>query len=91
VALTPDASFVTIGANANDSDGFTNNGLVQIYENQNGNWTQIGGNITGNADSRNLGVGVAISSDGQTIAVGGPLGTAVQDTNVGEASVHYII
>jgi hypothetical protein len=34
---------------------------------------------------------VAISSDGQTIAVGGPLGTAVQDTNVGEASVHYII
>jgi hypothetical protein len=91
VALTPDASFLTIGANANDSDGFTNNGLIQTYENQNGKWTQTGGDITGDADGRNLGVGVAISSDGQTIAAGGPLGTAVQDTNVGEASVHFTI
>jgi hypothetical protein len=80
--------FVTIGANSNDSDGFTSNGLVQTYENQkelDTNWRKH----TGNAESE-LGVGVAIS-DGQTIAVGGPLGTAVQDTNVGEASVHYII
>jgi hypothetical protein len=46
---------VTIGPNSNDSDGFTSNGLVQTYENQHGNWTQIGGNITGNADGRNLG------------------------------------
>jgi hypothetical protein len=91
VALTPDATFLTIGANANDCDGLTNSGLVQTFENQNGKWTQIGGDVTGNADSRNLGVAVAISSDGQTIATGGPLGTAVQDTNVGEASVHCII
>jgi hypothetical protein len=91
VALTPDASFLTIGANANDCDGLTNSGLVQTFENQNGKWTQIGGDITGNADRRNLGVAVAISSDGQTIATGGPLGTAVQDINVGEASVHFII
>jgi hypothetical protein len=91
VALTPDASFLTIGANANDSGGYANNGLVQTYENQNGNWTQIGGDIIGNADSRNLGVGVAISSDGQMIAAGGPLGTTVQDANIGEASVHSMI
>jgi hypothetical protein len=91
VALTPDASRLTIGSNANDSGGFTNNGLVQIYENQNGNWIQIGGDIFGNADSRNLGVGVAISADGQTIAAGGPLSTAAVDTNVGEASVYFLI
>jgi hypothetical protein len=90
VALTPDASVLIIGANANDSGGLTNNGLVQIYENQNGTWTQVGGDIAGNADSRNLGVAVAISSDGKAIAAGGPLSTAAQDTNVGEASVFLL-
>jgi hypothetical protein len=91
VALTPDTTFLTIGANADNSYGYTNNGLVQTYENQNGSWTQIGGDIMGNADSRNLGVGVAISSDGQTIAAGWPLGITVQDANFGEASLHFII
>jgi hypothetical protein len=90
VALTPDGSSLTIGANAHDSGGFTDNGLVQIYENQNGNWIQIGGDIVGNADSRNLGVGVAISSDGKTIAAGGPLSTAATNTNIGEASVYFL-
>jgi hypothetical protein len=90
VALTPDASVLTIGANANDSGGFTNNGLVQVYENQSGTWVQTGGDIIGNADSRNLGVGVAISSDGKTIAAGGPLSTAAVDTNIGEASVYFL-
>jgi hypothetical protein len=88
VALTPDASFLTIGANAHDSGGFIKNGLVQVYENQNGTWTKIGGDIVGNADSRNLGVGLAISSDGRTIAAGGPFSTTAEETNVGEAIVY---
>jgi hypothetical protein len=91
VALTPGASFLTIGANGNDCGGLTSSGLVQTYENQNGKWTQIGGDIPGNSDSRNLGVAVAISSDGQTIATGGPLGTVMKDANVGQASVYFII
>jgi hypothetical protein len=91
VALTPDANFLTIGADATDSGGFTNNGLVQIFENQNGIWIQIDGDIIGNADSRNLGVAVAISSDGKTIAAGGPFSTAPTDTNVGEASVYSLL
>jgi hypothetical protein len=88
VALTPDATFLTIGANAHDSGGFTKNGLVQVYENQIGTWTKIGGDVVGNADSRNLGVGLAISSDGLTVAAGGPLSTSTQDTNIGEAVVY---
>jgi hypothetical protein len=88
MALTPDASFVTIGANAHDSGGFIKNGLFQVYENQSGTWTKVGGDIVGNADSRNLGVGLAISSDGRTVAAGGPLSTATQDTNVGEAVIY---
>jgi hypothetical protein len=90
VALTPDASCVTIGANAHDSGGFIKNGLFQVYENQSGTWTKVGGDIVGNADSRNLGVGLAISSDGRTVAAGGPLSTATQDTNVGEAVIYDI-
>jgi hypothetical protein len=88
VALTPDASFLTIGANAHDSGGFANNGLVQAYENQSGTWTKLGGDVVGSADSRNLGVGLAISSDGQIVATGGPLSTAAEGENVGEAIVY---
>jgi hypothetical protein len=91
VALTSDGSTLTIGANAADSGGFTNNGLVRIFENQSGTWIQIGGDIVGNADSRNLGVGVAISSDGKTIAAGGPFSTDATDTNVGEASLYSLL
>jgi hypothetical protein len=90
VALTPDASFLTIGANAHDSGGFANNGLVQAYENQSGTWTKLGGDIVGNADSRNLGVALAISSDGQVIAAGGPLGTVAEEKNVGVAVVYPV-
>jgi hypothetical protein len=88
VALTPDASVLTIGANAHDSGVFIKNGLVQVYENQSGTWTKIGGDIVGNADNRNIGVGLAICSDGRTIAAGGPLSTATQDTNIGEVVIY---
>jgi hypothetical protein len=88
VALTPDALFLAIGANVHDSGGFTNNGLVQVYENRSGTWTPVGGEIVGNADSRNLGVAVALSADGQTLAAGGPLSTAPVDTNIGETVVY---
>jgi hypothetical protein len=90
VALTADATFLTIGANAFDSGGFVDNGLVQIYENVSDTWTQIGGDIAGNADTRNLGTSVAISSNGETIAVGGPLSTAPVDTNIGEAYLYFL-
>jgi hypothetical protein len=90
VALTADATFLTIGANGFDNDGFVNNGLARIFENVNGTWTQIGGDIVGNASTRNLGTSVAISSNGETIAVGGPLSTAPVDTNIGEASVFFL-
>jgi hypothetical protein len=62
--------------------------VVQVYENQSGTSTNIGRDIVGHVDSRNLGVGLAISSDGHVIAVGDPLSTATQDTNVGEAVVY---
>jgi hypothetical protein len=90
VALTADATFLTIGANAFDSDGLTDNGLVQVYENQNGTWVQLGRDIVGNADTRSLGTSVAISSSGQTITAGGPLSAAPVDTNIGEGYVYSL-
>jgi hypothetical protein len=90
VALTPDAKFLTIGANAVDGGGLMTNGLVRTFENISGTWTQVGGDIIGDADNRNLGVSVAISSDGTTIALGGPLSDDGMNTNVGEASVYFL-
>jgi hypothetical protein len=49
---------LTAGANVHNSGAFIKNGLDKI------------GDIVGHADSRNLGVGLAISTDGRDIAVG---------------------
>jgi hypothetical protein len=91
VALTPGASFLTIGANGNDCDGPTNSGRVQTYENQKREVDADRRSHYRKSDSRKLGVAVATSSDGQTIATGGPLGTVMQDANVGEATLNIII
>ena len=47
VSLSSDGSIVAIGAYQNG--GGTDSGHVRIYENNNGTWTQIGGDIDGEA------------------------------------------
>jgi hypothetical protein len=90
VALTPDARYLAVGANAHDSGDFMNNGLVQVYEDQDGTWVQVGPAVVGSANSRNLGVGLAISSDGRTVAAGGPLSTSDPGRGIGEAVLFQV-
>ena len=45
---------------------------VRIYENVNNTWTQIGNDINGEAAGDQLGYGVSLSSDGNTIAINAP-------------------
>ncbi|WP_242094597.1 T9SS type A sorting domain-containing protein [Aestuariivivens sediminicola] len=71
VSLSSDGSLVAIGAAGDDSHG-TDAGLVRIYRNISGIWTQIGNVIAGESPNSNLGACVNISSDGRTVAVGAP-------------------
>nr|AOE10128.1 conserved hypothetical protein [uncultured bacterium] len=69
VSLSSDGSTVAIGASGNDGNG-SYSGHVRIYENVSGTWTQIGGDIDGEAADDASGGSVSLSSDGSTVAIG---------------------
>lgn len=50
----------------------TGTGSVEVYENQNGTWTQLGSTLTGDASTDNFGRNVSLNADGTVLAVGAP-------------------
>ena len=79
VSLSPDGSRVAIGASNNDGNG-NRAGHVRVYEfdGVNGDadgvdgWTQVGGDIDGEAAGDRSGSGVSLSADGSRVAIGAP-------------------
>lgn len=72
VALSSDGTVLAIGAPNND--GFASNaGHVRVYKKISNAWVQQGTDIDGFAAADNLGTSIALSADGNTIAVGAPL------------------
>jgi Flp pilus assembly pilin Flp len=69
VSLSSDGSTVAIGARHNDGNG-SSAGHVRIYENINSTWTQVGGDIDGEAAGDLSGSSVSLSGDGSTVAIG---------------------
>ena len=67
VRLTPDGNTLAIGTPYNST---TDIGFVSVYTWNGSAWVQKGANITGTANGDNEGRGLAISSDGNTIASG---------------------
>ncbi|WP_299363667.1 T9SS type A sorting domain-containing protein [Winogradskyella sp.] len=78
VSLSSDGSVVAIGAPSNDANGVINSGHVRIYENQGGNWVQIGSDIDGEVSGDRLGQSVSLSSDGSVVAIGAPFNIGTQ-------------
>ena len=76
VSLSSDGSRVAIGANNNDGttgNGSDNRGHVRIFDytpSGTSSWTQVGGDIDGEAAVDGSGVSVSISSDGSRVAIG---------------------
>ncbi|WP_194768400.1 HYR domain-containing protein [Tamlana sp. I1] len=66
-------------------------GYVRIFDNIGGTWTQIGGNINGEASEDQFGASAAINGDGSTLIVGADHydvnGTV---SNAGQAKVFFI-
>ena len=69
VSLSSNGNVVAMGATGNGANG-SNSGHVRIYENQGGNWVQIGEDIDGEAEFDNSGRSVSLSSDGSLVAIG---------------------
>ncbi|WP_407556675.1 T9SS type A sorting domain-containing protein [Winogradskyella sp. 4-2091] len=68
VGLSADGNTIAIGATDNDNIA-TDAGYVRVFENINNVWTQVGGNIEGEAAGDRSGY-VAISADGSSVAIG---------------------
>jgi hypothetical protein len=69
VSLSSDGTIVAIGAYKNDGTG-TDAGHVRIYEYSSGSWSQLGGDIDGEAVNDYSGNSVSLSSDGTIVAIG---------------------
>ena len=72
VSLSADGRRVAIGAPYNDGNG-SHAGHVRVYElNANNTWSQLGGDIDGEAAGDKSGWSVSLSADGRRVAIGAP-------------------
>ena len=72
VSLSGDGTTVAIGAPGNSGINGANSGHVRVYRNMSGTWTKLGADIDGEAANDGSGRSVAISSDGNIVAIGAP-------------------
>jgi|SaaInlStandDraft_5_1057022.scaffolds.fasta_scaffold01342_2 hypothetical protein len=69
VSLSANGETVAIGAKFNDGNG-ANSGHVRIFQFLSSGWTQLGGDIDGEAAGDESGTSVSLSTDGRTVAIG---------------------
>jgi hypothetical protein len=82
VALSSDGQTLAVGAYLNDGNGSAA-GHVRVYAWDGSAWTQLGADIDGEVAGDESGYSVALSSDGQTLAVG-----AYRNAGTGDAAGH---
>lgn len=70
ISLSGDGNYIAIGADANDNNGFTNNGSVRIFKWNGTVWEQYGETITGETSNLLCGRSVSLSYNGTIVAVG---------------------
>ena len=73
VSLSSDGSRLAIGAPLNDGPNGPDSGHVRVYQWSGIAWTQVGGDIDGEAVRDESGQSVSLSSDGNRLAIGAPL------------------
>src|SRR5690554_3968308 len=85
ISLSSDGSILAIGTIIEAGTG-----VVRVYKNISGVWTQIGNTIYGEGTSDRFGRSVSLSSDGNIVAVGGYLNDE-KGLNAGHARVYQNI
>ena len=71
VSLSANGNIVAIGEPLTDETGI-DDGQVRVYQNNDGNWTQIGSDIVGEAAGDRFGSAVSLSADGNVLAASAP-------------------
>ena len=71
IAMSDDGLRLAIGAEFNAGNGL-DSGHVRVYELQQGVWVQLGEDIDGEAERDFAGRSVALSSNGEVVAIGAP-------------------
>lgn len=84
IAISDDGNIVAVGAR---QAGNLDHGHTRIYKNENGVWTQIGNDIIGESSFDEAGSSIAMSADGNIIAIGAPLNDA-QGSKAGQVRVY---
>jgi len=87
--LSSDGNTLAVGAHGDDENG-TAAGQVRIYEYKNDEWTQVGNDINGENDISQSGYSISLSSNGDTVAIGGRLNNDA-GTNAGHTRIFKYI
>lgn len=69
LSISANGNVLAVAGYLNDNKGM-NSGHVRVYQNISDVWTQIGGDIEGEASHENAGFDVSLSADGTVVAVG---------------------
>ena len=72
VAVSEDGSILAVGAAYNDGGG-TSAGHVRVYQYASSSWSQLGGDIDGEAAQDRSGTSISLSDDGSILAIGARL------------------
>jgi hypothetical protein len=70
VSLNADGTIIAIGAEGNAGSGSGSSGHVRMYQESNGEWSQLGADIDAAFTIFALGNSVSLNSDGQIVAIG---------------------
>lgn len=85
VSLSADGSTVAIGALENQQNG-ERSGHTRIYRSNGTNWQQLGADIDGEAADDRSGYSVALSADGNIVAIGATTADGTQ-SNMGKVRI----
>jgi len=72
ISISSDGTKLAVGAPLNDGNG-SSSGHARIFQYSGGSWSQLGADIDGEASGDRFGHTIAIDSDGNRVAVAGPL------------------
>jgi len=88
VALSDDGSIIAIGVDNITVDNPTFSGFVRVYENQNGNWIQIGQDINNESFDFICASSLSLSSNGQILAIATPLNDSDNGNFSGNVNIY---
>ncbi|PWL30298.1 choice-of-anchor D domain-containing protein [uncultured Roseivirga sp.] len=86
IAISENGNRIAIGAVRNDGNG-SNSGHVRVFDWNGSDWVQSGGDIDGEAEGDNSGNSIALSADGNRIAIGAYVNDAENFYQIGHVRV----